>query len=399
MLEMQQGENQPEGAAYPFRESQVDVEWGTEGERHFAEGHYDEARRCFEKALLSRPFDAKIHNNLSVTLWQQGSTQDALRHLTQALELDPNDQDVILNCARCFTKLGRKEYAREVLEAYLGRNPWDHEVQKELDRIHDGVLDGQGIDHAAFLNEQGEDQFARGKKDHARVCFELALEQDPQSARAHNNLGVLFWDHGDGPKALEHLSRAMDLAPEDGEMMLNASKVLAASGELETAADLLQCYLQRKPQDASAWKDYRQLLEKLVFSWENKGLPDAVGDIYLRMGEALAEAGDPLGAAEAFARAAQFDAQQAEACYRLGKQHMALDQRAEAAAWFEQAFQRNASQKNYALAYGEALLALDQAEQARAILEAFPGGSEDGEVAAFLANIPVPGLVGASRSS
>jgi len=361
-----------------------DMDWGAEGERKFAGGSYEEACRCFERALQCRPFDAKMHNNMSVALWQQGNTGDALQHLTQALELDPDDRDVIFNCGRIFCKLGRQEDAREILGAFLDRNPGDGEAKNELERLNTPAQDSQPVDSAAFLNQQGEEQFTRGKKEHARVCFELALEHNPDSARACNNLGVLYWGEGDLKKALEHLYKALDLDAEDAEILYNSAKVLTASGEVETAADFLQLYLQKHPRDEAAWQDYRQLISESTFAWNNNGLAPEVGDIYLHMGQALAAAKDYPGAAEALGRAAMLKPDDAQPLYQLGLLHLELEQKEDAIRMFRAGLERDPEHRGVILALARALIEEGCQEQARPVLEAYLAGHEDQEMASYL---------------
>ena len=65
----------------------------------------------------------------------------------------------------------------------------------------------------------------------ALVPFTKFLEVNPDgsSARAHNNLGVLYWQAGDVQKAADHFAKAMEIDPNDCDGKI--TKVLA---ELET---------------------------------------------------------------------------------------------------------------------------------------------------------------------
>lgn len=368
-------------------EARNDTDWTARGESQFAVGNYEEARRCFEKALQERPFDIKVHNNLSVAHWQMGRTEEALRHLTQALELNPDDQDVIFNCSKVFGKLGRKEDAREVLEAYLKRNPWDNEVRVELEGLSVPAGKSQTFDPAPFFNDQGESQFAKGNKERARVCFEMALEHDPRFARAYNNLGVLYWDRGELDEALQNLHKALELDPDDPEILYNGAKVLTAAGQVETATDLLQLYLQKYPQDETAWQDYRHLISESACAWKNDGLAPEVADIYLSMGQSLAEAKDSLGAAEAFRRAAILDPRCAAVYYHLGKLHLCLGQESEAIEMFKEGLDKEPGFKPCLLALGETLAGKGLHEEARRFYQGFLAGHEDGEVEALLAKM------------
>jgi len=121
---------------------------------------------------------------------------------------------------------------------------------------------GDSIAAADFLNAHGEKQSQKGDNHHARVCFELAIEHNPNHAGAHNNLGVVQWQQGNLEQAVRCFHQALDLDPEDPDVIYNCSRALAAAGEFDSAAGLLKLYLQRKPQDPAAWEDYESLIRQ-----------------------------------------------------------------------------------------------------------------------------------------
>ncbi len=121
-----------------------------------------------------------------------------------------------------------------------------------------------GFERAEFLNREGERRFRKNEMEKARAFFEMALEHDSNHAKACNNLGVFHWRQGDLEKALEYLYKALELAPEDPDILYNGSRVLAAAGETASAIDILRLYLQRNPRDEQAWEEYDSLLVRQV---------------------------------------------------------------------------------------------------------------------------------------
>lgn len=374
------------------------AEWMGKGEDAFAAGNRAEAKTCFERALQLEPFQAKGHSNLSVVYWAEGNIEDALRSLTRALELDAEDQDVILNCANIFQSMGRAQDAIEIIEAYLERKPWDYEVKQTLDQMRapapmahtpsptpaapaPGVQAPAIDDTAGFFNEQGEQQFEAAKRDHAKACFEMALEYDPNHAKAHNNLGVLYWQEGDQEKAMEHLYQALELDPEDSNVLYNSARALEAAGQLATAADYMRLYLQRSPQDESAWDDYTNLIQTLsAHSWKPDGHSVVVADIYARLGTELREAGDLFGAGEALHRSLQLNGTQANSYYELGKIHHAMGQSSEAVSMLSEALRLDAGHKAAVLALADILASQGRLADARSVFQDYLAHHEDVEI-------------------
>jgi tetratricopeptide (TPR) repeat protein len=367
-------------------------DWVGKGHSALANDDLVEAGACFEKALKRDPLNASVHNQLSMVHWKLDNVEDSLSHLTQALEWDPNDKQVILHCCDVFRTIGRVQDAEEILNAYLERNPWDTELRQQLENLSSQVSTAeQASDIARLFIEQGEQQFEKGRRDHARACFEIALEHNPNCAKAYGNLGVLSWQEGDLQTALEHLNKAFRLDPKDFDILHNSSKVLAAAGEFDTAADLLRLYLQQNPKDEAGWQDYDAILRQDgALEWKSDGLPAEVADIYLRMGEALAQAKDDLGAGQAFQRALQVDPTRVEPYYLLGCLHLELGQESEALAVWKKGLQLHPEHRESLLAAGRVLVSLGQLDEARGLCETYASKNDDADAHAVLEEILHP---------
>jgi tetratricopeptide (TPR) repeat protein len=88
-------------------------------------------------------------------------------------------------------------------------------------------------------------------REEARAAYERALELEPRNARASTGLGRLAL--GDDPQAaLAWFDRAAAADPADAEPELGAASALAASGELDRAAERLDALLVEHPLDAQA---------------------------------------------------------------------------------------------------------------------------------------------------
>jgi tetratricopeptide (TPR) repeat protein len=69
------------------------------GEALFAVEEWTGAENAFRQGLEVDPSSALLHNDLTVLLWQQGQTAQALAHLEVALRLDPLNPDTRQNAA------------------------------------------------------------------------------------------------------------------------------------------------------------------------------------------------------------------------------------------------------------------------------------------------------------
>jgi tetratricopeptide (TPR) repeat protein len=65
--------------------------------------------------------------------------------------------------------------------------------------------------------DRGSCYFAVGRNEDAKSDFEIALEQDPEHAIAHFNLGIIYGSLGDESQMVEYWNKYLELDP-DGEL-------------------------------------------------------------------------------------------------------------------------------------------------------------------------------------
>lgn len=280
----------------------------------------DNTKEDLLQTLLNDPFDPVAHSRLGALYWRQGHVEDALCSLTRALEIDSKNREAIVICSEVFRALGRAKDAKEMLSAYLASHPGDIEIQSLLEDPAAKTFAHTEVPAADFLNEQGEAQFALGRLDRARACFEMATEAHAGHWTAHCNLGVLSWEEGKVHEALSHFYTAMDLNPHDPEVLQNCFSALRAAGHLEAAASVMQLYLQQGFGNDDTWEDFTRLNREIgASSWTPGGLTREAASIYLAMGNALFDAGDQVGAFTAFERAIKIAPESAEVYYQAGR--------------------------------------------------------------------------------
>lgn len=87
------------------------------------------------------------------------------------------------------------------------------------------------MERAAKINVQlGVDYMRQGKRDLAMQKLQKALEQNPDSAEAHNAVALLYWQTGDLDKADENFQEALDLDDSDPMVANNYGTFLCQQG-------------------------------------------------------------------------------------------------------------------------------------------------------------------------
>jgi Flp pilus assembly protein TadD len=84
-------------------------------EQYFASKQYAQAAQLYEQLLTFSPNDAEIYNNLGLTLFYLGRSDESLRQLNKGVTVDPGHQRIWLTLGYVNSQLGDTEAARTAL--------------------------------------------------------------------------------------------------------------------------------------------------------------------------------------------------------------------------------------------------------------------------------------------
>ncbi|MFQ3650121.1 MAG: tetratricopeptide repeat protein [Gemmataceae bacterium] len=153
-----------------------------DGIKAYRRGGYREARQHFEAALQLRPNDADLLYNLGRTAEQLNQLQEAEELYRQAIVEHPDHAAARHARTQLLTRTGRREQAELEVQAWLVDRPQS----------------------AAAYAEDGWLRLQDGDIDKARGRFQQALDRDPKNIRALNELGRIY-------ERLDYPGRAADL--------------------------------------------------------------------------------------------------------------------------------------------------------------------------------------------
>ncbi len=91
------------------------AEISRQANQFFANRQYQNAAQLYEQLLTFAPNDAETHNNLGLTLFYLGRTDEALRRLNEGVAKDPGHQRIWLTLGYVNSQLGNTEAARTAL--------------------------------------------------------------------------------------------------------------------------------------------------------------------------------------------------------------------------------------------------------------------------------------------
>jgi tetratricopeptide (TPR) repeat protein len=221
------------------------------GSLYFNQGDKDKARMHFEQAARLQPENKAFQKNLADFYYgEQGRTEDALQIYRTLLRSYPEDVENLTMAGHLSVALHRYEDARGFYERVMKLEPWNWDVQQNLDQLKKRSSHGD-------VAQKPEDKYRRIQASLDPVNPEAGLDalrkllqEHPEFALAHNDLGVLYYEAGNKQKALPHYERAAELQPDNMTFKKNlADFYFVEQGRVEEALKIYVEILAANPED------------------------------------------------------------------------------------------------------------------------------------------------------
>ncbi|WP_322055061.1 O-linked N-acetylglucosamine transferase family protein [Paraburkholderia bannensis] len=257
-------------------------------------------------------------------------------HEIRALHATPH-ATVTLAAAESAWQRGDSATARALCTQLIDANPHDAEalnLAAMLELAHDRPAARTLIERALALRETPNFlvTFAMTcdatQRDAAIRALQRAIDMQPDSPIALNNLGHLYGEAGDSVAASRCFEQALALAPTHAGIHFNYGTMLSKAGELARAQAVLQRTVEIAPAHVSAWNNLGQVLLKMhrqtealaVFEHARTLAPDSV-EVLTNLGSMLQGVGRTDEAQAALERALTLEPGRVSAWNNLGNLH------------------------------------------------------------------------------
>jgi len=153
------------------------------GNEYYYKKEYNEALKCYDKAIEINPNSANAWNNKGLALVLLSNYDEALKCYDKAIEINPNSANAWRNRGSFFNGLAR----REAIKCF------DKSTSKyeEAIKCFDKALQ-INLNDADTWNGKGYALDNLGNYEEAIKCFDKALEIDPDDAIAQDNKASLL---------------------------------------------------------------------------------------------------------------------------------------------------------------------------------------------------------------
>jgi tetratricopeptide (TPR) repeat protein len=189
-----------------------------------AKGRLDEAIATYQRALTLRPEYGEAHYNLANALTDAGRPQEAAAHFRIALQTMRGSADVHNNLGIALMAEGKTTEAIAEFRTAVELDPQSPTSHRNLaDALSSAKQYDRAIEEfrrAARLDPTGAAAYDLGsllleldRTEEAIAAFRASLKQAPQSAQAHNNLGIALGIQGRLDDAIGHFEQALKIQP------------------------------------------------------------------------------------------------------------------------------------------------------------------------------------------
>ena len=190
--------------------------WGNKGNALVESSMYDDAIKCYDKALEINPGSMEAWNNKGLALARTGRLAEAVQCYDKALEINPGDTEVMYNKGISLALLGKSKEAIECYDKLLAMNSRD----------------------ADALCSKGDVLFESGRHEEAFAAYNKSIEIDPKDEVTWNNRGMTLVKLNRFAEAIESYDKALEINPKVEKIWSNKGLAIAKMEESKDKVDL-----------------------------------------------------------------------------------------------------------------------------------------------------------------
>ena len=220
--------------------------WGAELLLHRA---LEPATEVFAKGHRLFPSSARMLVGLGVASYSRGSYEQAAQQLAEACDLDPADP-------KPYLFLGKIQDAEKIEP-----RGWAERLRRFAALQPDNAL--ANYYYAVALTKQGQES---ENLDQVEPLLQRAILLDPHLGNAYLQLGILYAQRKDFPRAISAYEKAIQTTPLPEEAHFRLAQAYRQTGELEKAREEIELYNQMSKQKEQEAERDRHEIQQFVYT-------------------------------------------------------------------------------------------------------------------------------------
>jgi Flp pilus assembly protein TadD len=213
--------------AEPVEPNQLSAEeWFERAYSFYENKNFDEAIRCYQKAIELEPDLDAAHNNLGIVFRHLKRYDEAETAFRKAIELNPD-------YAQAYSNLG-------ILLKNLKRYDEAETAFRKAIELREASPSGGNPDYATAYYNLGLLLANLKRYDEAETAYRKAIELNPDDAAAYSNLGVLLANLKRYDEAETAYRKAIELDPSFRSAYYNLACLKSITGDADNTFEYLE---------------------------------------------------------------------------------------------------------------------------------------------------------------
>ncbi len=237
-------------------------------------GDFDRAIEEYRQAIRSSPGFSEAGLRLARLHAAEGAAADAWTSLFRYVDERPDDREAAALLTRIASRSREATSTQTILRRYRRTKLWPVVVRERARIVAEQVgparaitmLEGEtGVDltraeHAIVLEEYVLQLLAAGRADDAASAVARAIEKAPEDGELQRIEGLVLLEQGRTAEAGARFDRALELDADDAHAWLASGRLQAAIGEIDEALQRFRRATARDPDLADAYVEAALLL-------------------------------------------------------------------------------------------------------------------------------------------
>lgn len=233
---------------------------------YYKSGQLDQAKSVYDAIINLRSDEVNAYYLRGVVTLEQGNYDLAYADFTKAMELVPNDYDMILDIYQVLAAWGYKEAGRDMLSTVIasGSSISDYDMGRfefylgSYDSAKSYLEQAKEGDMSQITLFLGRTYEALGDYNYAISLYNTYLDKDHNDPQIYNQMGLCQMKMERYSEALGSFQAGMNLEDNSIIQTLKFNEIVAYEymGEYKTASSLIGDYLKIYPDDSNATREY-----------------------------------------------------------------------------------------------------------------------------------------------
>ena len=242
------------------------------------EGYWHDEVSLFSGCIERNPSSPLCHARLASALEQRGDLDGSEREFRRAIDLEPENFAALYDLGHLHVREGRaREGEVEVSRALAGLPNMPASLYLDLAQIADAANDQPGVEQALSEAIKRDPSMAdpadllraemaanNGDLSGAERILEALLNRSPRYAKGWSALGALHDTDGRPEQALNEVSQALQIAPNDASIWLLHARLLHELGHEREAISECRLVIRAQPKNQEAQNLYAKISRDLT---------------------------------------------------------------------------------------------------------------------------------------